>query len=493
MKTLFLTPSTPRLFVVRLTLGVALLQALWIAVVPPFAGSDEFDHAYRATAVADGHWHATEHATDGRGFLVRATDDIVVAAYAQCVALAYTGPDNCVPAGELRRDHVWVGSGAAHYHPAFYWLVGTAAQPFHGHAALYAMRVAAALLCLVFLSLAGWALGRRGTPGWSAIGLTLALSPVLVYSTAIAAPNGLEMAAAVALWSSLLSLRDVADPTVSRRLIALATVSAVVVSTVRMLGPMFVLLILLTAFAYHGSRRVSALVRSHPRSLGAATAVVGLATAGSAWWTVWSGLLEGDGPQGSREWVWSSLLVWPLQAIAAFPYRNQPGAIVVYPIVALTVAALLVHAWQLAARRDRLVLAAVLVVTLAVPVVLTLLTRGDVGVMWQGRYGLPLGVGFVILSGTIIQGRASADPPVGLLVPVAVAMAAAWAACYAKVLADQMTNEPSITGAGWHEPPMWAVVAVCVLAWLLLASAPSRRQSADVGQRRGSHREGDLS
>ena len=107
---------------------------------------------------------------------------------------------------------VLVGSGAGQYNPVFYWVVGTAARPFHGAAALYAMRIASALLCLLFMGLAAWAmaLGRRGP--WSGVGLLLATSPVFVFSTAVAAPNGLEMAAALALWCLLLGLRRSTTP-----------------------------------------------------------------------------------------------------------------------------------------------------------------------------------------------------------------------------------------------------------------------------------------
>src|SRR4051794_17445795 len=134
MKRLLLAPATPRLFVIRVTLAVAILQALWIAVVPPFRASDEFDHAYRAAAVADGQWHATETARAGRGLLVRVPADIVDAAEEQCGSLSYTGYDNCHSAGDAGDGHVWVASGAATYNPVFYWIVGTAAQPLTGTA-----------------------------------------------------------------------------------------------------------------------------------------------------------------------------------------------------------------------------------------------------------------------------------------------------------------------------------------------------------------------
>ena len=91
-----------------------------------------------------------------------------------------------------------VASAAALYPPAFYWIVGTAARPFEGAGSLYAMRVATAALCLIFIALGAWALSLLPTR-WPLVGLVIAVTPVMAYSTAIVAPNGVEMAAGIAL------------------------------------------------------------------------------------------------------------------------------------------------------------------------------------------------------------------------------------------------------------------------------------------------------
>ncbi len=154
-----------------------LLQAAWILTVPPFRGSDEFDHAFRAAAVARGQWVAGDVAEDGRGQLVVVPGSIVEAAHAQCEARDYTGPDNCSPVSELPGGEVEVASAASSYHPAFYWVVGTVALPFEGAGALYAMRIATALLSLMFVALAVWAVAKL--PGrWPMAGLVLATTPV---------------------------------------------------------------------------------------------------------------------------------------------------------------------------------------------------------------------------------------------------------------------------------------------------------------------------
>ena len=188
-------------------------RPLWIVTVPPFRASDEFDHAYRAAAVARGQWRAhDEAADDGRGTLVRVPADLVAAAHDQCADLPYTGHDNCNPAERNDDGTVLVGSGPA-VQPGLLLggRHGGAAVPRCRGALRHAGRLGAALPALHGRWPRGrlhWAARVRGR----ASGLLLATSPVFVFSTTVAAPNGLEMAAALALWCLLLRAPDVEDP-----------------------------------------------------------------------------------------------------------------------------------------------------------------------------------------------------------------------------------------------------------------------------------------
>ena len=461
-----------RRFVGGIVLGLAILQALWIVTVPPFRASDEFDHAYRAAAVARGEWRSSEAAADGRGTLVRVPADLVAAAHDQCAALPYTGHDNCDPAKRYDDGTVLVGSGAGQYNPLFYWVVGTAARPFHGAAALYAMRIASGLLCLVFMGLAAWALGlgRRGP--WSGVGLLLATSPVFVFSTSVAAPNGLEMAAALALWCLLLRAPDVEDPTTQRRMMVLAGAAAAVVVTLRMLGPLFVVLIVLLAIMFHGRAAVS-FVSRHRVVTGVTAGFVGVATAAAAAWTLRAGLVEGSGElQGTTEWSPSSIVLWPFQTIAAFPFRNQPGPIFVYFVVGGLVCLLVFTALRTARGTRRWALATALVAALTLPFVLTWISRDGRGVMWQGRYGLPLAVGFVVIAGLVLD-RASRRPPRGLLLLGGAVLVASTAACLIKIVRDELVHKASSTDGAWLAPPSWLIIAASVVACAALVAAIS--------------------
>ena len=138
--------------------------------MPPFAGSDEFDHAYRAAAAARGQWAIDPvDATRGTGAFVTVPADIVEAARSECQHLRYTKDHDCI--GKPASDgNVVVASGAGRYHPLFYAVIGTAAKPFDGAAALYAMRIATALLAAAFVwiavrAAATWARSPMALPG----------------------------------------------------------------------------------------------------------------------------------------------------------------------------------------------------------------------------------------------------------------------------------------------------------------------------------------
>ena len=477
--------------VAGIVLGLALLQALWIVTVPPFRASDEFDHVFRAASVARGQWWADTPAEDGRGNLVRVPADLVEAAHDQCARLPYTGPDNCggVP-GSRSGGSVLVASSASAYHPAYYWVVGSVARPFHGATALYVMRVTSAGLCLLFLGLAAWALMRGSglvgpSSGWRGVGLAVAVTPVFAFSTMVVAPNGLEMAAAAALWCALLAAPSAADPRTARRLVLLAALAAVVISTLRMLGPLFVLLTVLLVAIFHG-RSTLDLVRRTWRPLTLASLAVAVSVGLSAAWILRTGLAQAsEDTTLDTTWPPSSLILWPLQTIAAFPFRNSPGPLLVYPVVGILVATLLALALKQSRGPQRWGLVLGVVVALALPVVMTAVTRDAQGVIWQGRYGLPVAIGFVLMAGAVLA-RHRGPPSWFVVVLTGAMLALATAACLVKIVHSELGHPASAGDGAWWPAPTWLLVVGAVVAYTaLLSGVVDVPRAAERAERRG--------
>lgn len=456
-----------------------LLQAAWILTVPPFRGIDEFDHAYRASGVAGGQWVADEPADNGRGNLVRVPPALVEAAHDQCARLEYTGVDNCSPVEQAGDGQVLVASAAAAYHPAFYWIVGTAARPFDGAGALYAMRVGTAALSLVFLAMAAWALGKLPSR-WPMVGLVLATTPVLVYSTTVVSPNGVEMCAGIALWAGLLGLARSQPAVPFRQMYWIIVSSAVALGTLRILGPLFVVLIVATVLLLNGKELLAA-ARAHRREVVFGGVLVAASAVGQIAWmydTV-SSEMSSEVPDSPAVFNPVNIIVWPLQAIAAFPLRDQAGATIIYPVVLLMFVGLVTLAWRRGNRRERASVGASLLVAYGLPFAFTATTLSSLGAVWQGRYGLPYSVGVVLVAATVISGRHGATRPSGrVLVPMAMAYGFAICACLLKIRHDELPFSEASRSGAWVPAPILIVALTAAAGALMVAYFLHSRREA---------------
>ena len=467
-----------RRFAVLVFLGTLLMQAAWIAVMPPFRGIDEFDHAFRASAVAHGEWEAGLWAKNGRGRLVTVPASLAAAAKAQCADLKYVGPDNCEPVETLPNGMVRIASSAAGYSPVYYWVVGTAGRPFTGSGSLYAMRISSAFLCAVFVALGAWCLVQLRVGVWSRVGLLLSLTPVAYYTTTIVAPNGLEIAAALALWCALLALPRAADPAIERRLLYVAGPSAVVLAGLRELGPYFLVTILLVTTLLD-PRGLWGVVRRHPRTV----AFVGtVAVAAAIAFRLWRAHESTFGPQPFADHQppmrASFIIQWQLQVIAAFPFRDQAAPGLVYVVVGAFFLAFVILALRRSTGRLRLVMVVLLVGVFLMPVALTAATYSGRGAVWQGRYGLPLMVGVPLVASlalTAWKPRREGQ----ILYGGSVLMAVANATGLVKVLLDERVRPESNSDPAWHIPSPALVVAAVACAWLVYALAVREAPDAD--------------
>jgi hypothetical protein len=164
-------------------------------------------------------------------------------------------------------------------------------------------------------------------------------------------------------------------------------------------------------------------------------------------------------------------VLWPLQAVAAYPMRDQPAPTVVYAALVLPLLALLVVGWRAAGPRVRAAIALVVVATVVVPSVLTWSTYGEMGTAWQGRYTLPLYVGLPLLAAHALTGerrlRASVRAAVVCCVGLGYAVSVAHVA---RVLVAQRpgTSAAQLVPAGWLAVSALAGLGSMALAWSLV-------------------------
>ena len=180
-------PRLRRVFVWAL-LGIFAVQVAWVFTVPPFRGLDEHDHSYKVAAVARGDWSPRhEVSPDGWGEFVVVPAALVEAASPVCEALPYTTSDNCSAGPSHGGGLVEVADSAARYNPAFYALVGIPARWADGADSLYAMRLTAVFLCALLIAGAVTVLRSWAETDAPLVGLLLALTPTMVYTTSVGA------------------------------------------------------------------------------------------------------------------------------------------------------------------------------------------------------------------------------------------------------------------------------------------------------------------
>lgn len=448
---------------VKFLLGSLLAQAAWILAVPPYRGSDEFDHAYRASSVAHGYWMTWETPRNGRGDLIPASKSLVLDGREICRWYTYPGPDNCRAVEDVGNGLTKVASAAARYNPVYYWVIGTPARFFEGAQAVYVMRMTGALLNALLIALAAMtsALWSRGP--WPLFALAVALTPVLVYSTTVAAPNGLEMTAGLSLWTALLGLATPRGRDSAPLLVAAAGVASVLVLGLRSLGPLWWMMTMACALVVLGPH-LTELVRNEKKSLVAFAATIGCAGIGSVWWILNARTLELEEGGLIEVNAWSRTLqevpLWVFQSIAAFPVRSEPAPTMVYVFALIPFAGILLGALFLARGRFRAVLIAAAIASLAVPYALSVATMPTTGIIWQGRYALPFSVGTVLLAGFILERNRASHPKTALLIGASwFLLTSAHVVSVVNVQAREERISPLAGDARWIHFP-WPIAAV---------------------------------
>jgi hypothetical protein len=391
-----------------LMLGVLAVQVGWLLAVPAFHSIDEIDHVYRASSVARGHWQAGSVVpADGRGHLIPVPDDIVVAARGACATLDYVGPDNCSPTTEPDGDgQVLVASAAATYNPAWYFVAGTVARPFDGERADLAMRLCAMLLCDLAIGAALWLLAKRTASRWATMGIAVACTPVLLYSSVNASPNGLGYCAGLLLWASLLTLPRAPNESLIGPLAGVA-VSAPAIMVTHSTGLMWVAMSFLCA-APLLVPRVRHLWIGSKGVVIAVTLVLAGAAAVSAAWVLLAGTNDpraGDaadyGPVPA-EILFQGLILWPLQSIATLRLRADAAPIEVYAVGVALMSVFVVAALRASRRAERVSIALIALASLAIPLAATAVAYPRLAAAWQGRYGLALSFGIIVVATTAL-------------------------------------------------------------------------------------------
>ena len=281
-------------------------------------------------------------------------------------------------------------------------------------------------------ALVAWAaaIAARSARGvWPLVGLAVAATPVLVYSTTIAGPNGLQYAGAVLVWTALLALAG--DRSATADVTALAT-GAVTVLLTHSTGPLWLVLIASVLLVLRPVSHWWSVLRRHAAALGLAAVVVVATAAFAVAWTHRAGtnslgspLAALPGPSAGA--FVSQELFWMFQSVAAFPMRGEAAPMPVYAVWVSALLLALAVSLARSAARERLAGLLLALWCVAVPGALSLEAYAYQGWAWQGRYTLPLAVGLPLLAGwTLSRHGVRTSPPVVAAVLGLLAVAMTW-------------------------------------------------------------------
>lgn len=438
-----------------------LLQLAWSLALPTFRGPDEIDHTFRASSLVHGQLLSRAHPDDGRGVLVSVPDDLVSATQGTCLAYWYSQPDNCVPVSSTPDGRSSIATAAGSYNPLWYAVAGAVAAPFEGNAADFAMRA----VCGIGLALLlGWAASlttRWDRTGWSLLALVVSVTPIVGFSAATAAPNGITIGAGLLLWCAELTLveRPEAPP------LAALVVGAVLLVNTHTTGMIWAAVALLAMFLLRPLGWWSAWIRADRLRRGASLSVIALAVVAELAWVRWADTnalgekVPGVGLPSAGE-VLNQQLVWLFQTVGAFPNRDRPGPSLIYPIFLLPLAALLVLGLRSADRRTRLGIAVVAAAWIAVPLTLSLIAFRSEGFAWQGRYALPLFAGLALLAGRSLALRGR---PLGFPLALVIGSTAVAHACSVASVSLRTVEQRGSFALAEHVPWAWALVAAVAL------------------------------
>ncbi|MDQ6711117.1 MAG: DUF2142 domain-containing protein [Candidatus Dormibacteraeota bacterium] len=483
--------------------GFALLTLAWVFTNPPGAGPDEAANYIKAVAVGQGDLLGRQVASNPNQPNTAFTPNALRAEWADSTTRWLRVPANLVPAGFTLGNATsptqpsYVGT----YQPFMYLLPGLATRlaPDPITAVLLA-RLITALICLGLLATAAWLLWVPGRAGLPLIGLLLAITPLVVFLSAVVSASGFEICAGICTVAAVIRIARPHPPT--RAVLIAVAMSGVVLALSRPLGVIWLgldlgLLVLLT-----DPHRVLAIIKTTGRTprLGA-LALVAAAGLGLAW------ELTVDPHHHTTV---EEVLYYLPRAIALLPLDLKQGIGIfgwldtwmpagAYSLWIAAMAALLLAALVVATPHQRLTLGLLALATIAVALVVGAVIIMPIGgSALQARYFLAFAVTVPLYAGEIIalnahrlRGLKPAHLTGGVVAVAAVLQGIALIVNLAGFSSDLPDYARVFSPTGHWVPflgsTLWLGVGLAGCAFLLAAGAAAFREPLGVSTAPSAH------
>ncbi|HUR48092.1 MAG TPA: DUF2142 domain-containing protein [Acidimicrobiales bacterium] len=491
-----------------IALGYGLLLLSWAVSNSPGSSPDEPAHLTKALGVASGQFvgrDADYPVTPEFGpaqllwinSVTRSFEVPRAATFgtiATCNAFRPEQPSTCITSrlrqrasGRDSMERTHTGS----YQPAPYLPIGLAAR-LGGAApgAVIAGRLVVAAVSLSLIALAAASLWSAAWRRWSALGLTVALSPMVIFLSASLSPSGMEIAGGVAASAGAIAI----SRSTERRRIAWVALGAggTVMALSRSTGPVWAAAMLLLVVALSGVRGAVIRLRAGGGLALGALVAMALGSAATFAWDLSFMPAPPRSPQPGRLFEAVAHLPELLrQSIGVFGWLDTAMPALAYTAWRMMLIAVIGLALLVGNLRERLVLLAATAAVLAATIGLTLAAVYPTGFDTQARYTLPIGVAVPLLAGEIVARRRHR---VSGLLPERLPLAFAATAAAVHLIgwyANGRRHGVGIDGPLWFigrgewSPPIgWAFWAAVASAGVALVAGSS---IAYGGTRRGRH------
>ncbi len=477
------------------TLVAFLAMVLWSLASPLGTSPDEPSHMIRAASTVRGDAYGTPNATDP------SLSDVMVPRYvAQTAAYACTAFDpsvtaDCQPHDVASPDDLVVSSHSANTgSPVYYAVVGLPSLVLSGDVALYAMRLVSALLTAVMIGSIFFALRELPRSRWASLTAVVACTPMLLYLGGSVNPNGVEAAAAGAVFALLVALLRVpAQGRVLLERVGLLLLAATLVTSSRSIGLLWVVIATAAAALIADPAVVRDLVR-RPLAWVAAGLCAAVCLLAVAWTitlpTVGSAVFSGAGTSPLQGFQTMLLRSFDLDgAVGLFGWVDTPSPTFTLVVYALAIGGPTIAALVLARGRARLAVILLGAALVLVPAVSQALVVSTLGYIWQGRYILAVLVCLLLMVGIALDDASdSAGPAVLRFCTVGLALiAAAQAFVFFMVLRRYVSGDSFLVAMlsrpAWQPPGGWLLLAVLYAIVMTAAVLLVRRSIAAASSR----------
>ena len=475
-------PAIAKLFAAAWTV-FSLLATVWALATPIGAAPDEPAHLIKAASVVRGEFIG--HRVAG-GNVVRVPEYVAFSFDQTCYAFKSNITADCmkqVPGDPNRLVDARTSAGL--YNPAYYALVGWPSLIFADSSGIFAMRILSGIIVSLFLAIAVALISTWDRAIIPMVGLAIAITPMAVFLAGTVNPNALEVSAILAAFVGISTFVRQPNSSAKPLHIAVLFVSASVAANMRGLS------LLWLAFALSAPllvlKRTELLSLWRHRGTPIASVGIGVAAVAAAVWlistnslgtaTSSSGALPpvpGTGSSPLRGFVLTllSTFEYAKEIVGVFGWLDTQAPDFVYFCWALLGGGLLFVCGLLLRGRASVPTLALGGAVVMLPPILQGYYIHSGGIIWQGRYILPLFACLIVAAASALSKVVRFDQQLSLRISIAIF--GLWGISQFFSFAVALRRYSVGADAGWvamlhprWTPPLGIAVLLCSSAVIL--------------------------